>query len=272
MKIAYRYGRHSTKDPSKSTNSRARQDMVTRETFHREYKKDGYQMSHLFYDVITGTSTLGSRSSFSELMKLVEAGDIILVEEPERLSRNPEDYIEALKKLDKQGVRIIYCAGITPEVDADGLLIQRLVAATAAHKPDKTRETNIRTARVRRERGQPNGRGCSVPPLGWYFQKREGSTEYVFVKHTNERKWIDKLAAMIRDGMTLSSAHRAKDTVEWYAFRNKPKFSKRHWTRWVISRAIKARYHDYPQVSQTRLPNFPDIHAAAARISVCENG
>ena len=266
----FRYGRHSTAGQT-GNNSEAEQQASTLDWYHREWEPQDFVDGGWYYDAAkSGGGMLMSRPAFNQVFQQVKPGDIIIVTDVDRMSRDTVDGLTVRRMLVHMG-----CDMRDPssrDWDEDEELVFTVKLGAATHQRRKTGKKVKDVADHRFSVGQPNGRGCSNPPFGYYWDKRLKPTRgrlpsgaavkqyhYHVKKNTFERKIIREFAERRRDGEPIID-------IALHALRRPDIYKRgrfhRNWNEKNIRNAIRARALGYPQCAPRRFPHPPSIEKA----------
>lgn len=266
----FRYGRHSTAGQT-GNNSEDEQQSSTLEWFHREWEPQDYIDAGWFYDAAqSGGKPLLRRPAFNQVFQQCKEGDIVLVTDVDRMSRDTVDGLTVRRILVGMG-----CDMRDPgsrDWDEDEELVFTVKLGAGTHQRRKAGKKTAAVAKRRRSIGQPNGRGCSTPPFGYYWRKtldsnRRISPSGATVKHytytarpePTERRIIREFAERIRDGETVID-------VSLNALRRPDLYKKGHfhrtWNERNVRMAIRARALGYPTCAPRQFPHLASIATA----------
>ena len=266
----FRYGRHSTAGQN-GNNSEDEQQSSTLEWFHREWEPQGYIDAGWFYDAAqSGGKLLMARPAFNQVFQQCKEGDIVLVTDVDRMSRDTVDGLTVRRMLVHMGCDMRDPTSRDWDEDEELIFTIRLGAGT--HQRRKAGKKTSAVAKHRRSLGQPNGRGCSTPPFGYYWNKtldgnRRTAPSGAAVKHytytaiaePNERRIIREFAERIRDGETVID-------VSLNALRRPDLYRKgrfhRTWNERNVRMALRARALGYPTCAPRQFPRLASIREA----------
>lgn len=173
---------------------------------HCEYK--GYNLVKIYQDAgISAKDT--NRPSLQQLMKDVERGDVVLIAELSRLSRNTRDALNLFEEFKEKGVNFV-C--LSPDIDfgtpVGSLLMTLLMAVHQLERQNISAHVKANMQRLSKE-----GTLRSRPPFGYRFVSKDRDFEPILEQIAVK----DKIIEMHRDGKNLSQIAKtlndAKDNV-----------------------------------------------------------
>ncbi|MBI3213149.1 MAG: recombinase family protein [Mycobacterium sp.] len=124
----------------------------------------GVDESHVYSDVLTGTSTKEQRPGLSGLLAYARRGDTIVVVGIDRLGRNAAEVMATIRDLGQRGIVLRSLREGIDTGNATGRMIAGVLASLAELELELQRERRTAAKGARQARGLPIGRPRSLDP------------------------------------------------------------------------------------------------------------
>ena len=274
IRKAVRYGRRSI-DNGEDSNTYEKQDYVTRQLAERVLSKYSFSVSDQFHfdNNISGTTKCLKRPAFNQAFQELNRGDVLVVCEAARLSRNAFDSDTTIELLHKEGCDVIW-----PGRNYNHEHKWRSKRERTLHKlftvadelgPAETSDRQTINNAFRRDvlRQPSSGNACNSPPFGYRFthkvnnsgldtvRNKISSVTYIYNKYERERRDITEFAQMAAAGYSCKAIAQ-KTRLE------SSRWTTRLWHEKSVRNAIKARYLHYPLPHYKRWSRLPSIAEA----------
>lgn len=134
------------------------------ETERQRFALYGHECQHIFEDQVSGSVPVKKRTGWNQLMQYAEAGDVVVVDDLDRIGRSTLDILGAVDFLGSRGLEFLCIARPIDTTDPFGRLHLGILAVFAEFEREQCRARALSNIAMRRARGDSIGRPHSLTP------------------------------------------------------------------------------------------------------------